>query len=189
MRVAYRIAVVALTVGLVLSVGACAGNSLDDTGSPNVVLEIFTVTIPPITATTASGVCTFTVTTGNATLRNEPKNSLAITSPFNDVKIDSVSIIYNWDDGLVWAGRDLATGALQSTGTGIIESAAGTIPANASNGVTFVPILFGDLDVSRAGHSANMVMQFHGRTPDGTSVWSLPGSPGGGVLMVASCPP
>lgn len=190
MRKANRISVLALAAGLVLITGSCSGNGLDDKGSPNVVLEIYTLpAIPPVTAQTTDGVCILKVSSATATLRNEPKNSLAITSPFNDVKIDSVYMTYTWDDGVVWADRDPATGALLSTGNGVRQSAAGTIPANGTNSVSYVPILLGDLDITRVGHSANVTVQFTGRTPDGTRVWSLPDSPGGGVLSVETCPP
>ena len=89
--------------------------------------------------------------------------------------IDSAMVSYVWDDGTTLADVE--------------QSTSGTIPAGGTGSVSFTPILLGNLDGSRAGHSANLIIQFWGRTVDGKRIASLPGMPGGAVLSVNSCPP
>lgn len=174
MRGTNRILRALLAVGLVLALQACAEGTVDDGDSANVVLVIGTFPpIPPITTTNEEGVCVFQLPTGvSVTLVSLPKSELA-ESPMSDAVIDSVSVTYSWDDGLV---------------VGPVEmSAAGLVPCDAQGTVSFLPIRYGDMTADRAGHSANVMVTFRGKLVDGTAVESLPGPPGGATLSVESC--
>ena len=67
---------------------------------PNVVLELQTLTIPPVTSSqnSTSGTCTYTVSVATGTFMNKPKNQFAGTSPYNDIILQSLDITYTWDD-------------------------------------------------------------------------------------------
>ncbi len=180
MRAAHRPLIVAFAVGLVLFLGGCAGGSLDDGNGPNVVLAVSTFpAIPPI-QTTYSDVLLECVMTAPASvgvsLTNQAKNSLA-ASPFSDVSVESATVTYYWDDAV-------------GVGDGPYEqSTAGLIKVGSSGSVPFSPIAPGASMSDRAGHSASMVVMFHGRTVDGKRIDSLPYSPGGSVLQINACVP
>ncbi len=162
-----------LLAGLVLALGSCNPTSLDNSDSADVVLEVLNIPqVPPITAASVGGgACTFTVTNMTVTLRNQPKNTLAGDSPFNDILVESVTLSYEWDDlTLTTLPRTLAVG--------------GTVPANGSQTVSFPPIALGDLLATYAGHSASITMAFTGQTVSGKGV-SATGR--GAVVSVNSC--
>lgn len=171
--------IVALTVGFAVA-GWFAGcnSTIDD--SPNVVLEITTMTIPPITAATSAGVCTFTIPTASATFANKPKNHLSGTSvyPFNDIVLDRVVIDYTWDDDPVTPTQVLNQ----------VYGISGTVPAGGTSNATFsvansavlsTPVGGGGVD----GHTARLQMTFHGTTISGDAVNGVTG----GTLTVNSC--
>src|SRR5262245_32975536 len=91
----------ALTAVLVAAGWFASCNSTIDK-EPNVVLEVETVTIPPVTSSAngPGGTCTFLATVANGTFKNKPKNQFAGTSPFNDIILQNVRVSYTWDDGV-----------------------------------------------------------------------------------------
>ena len=97
-------------------------------GEPNVVLEVSQLTTTPITSSQdgSNGNCTYTISPVSATLKNLPKNALAVTSPFNDIILQSVSISYVWDDGVVTSPVQAGLG--------------GTVPANGTASAQFAAI-------------------------------------------------
>ena len=165
-----------LAAGLLLLAVRCADSNIDDGDSANVLLELTQLTLPPVTATLDTGVppvCNkFLVTEATATLTSLPKSELAITSPFNDALIESLTISYVWDDPI-----SLTT--LPYTTSERIE-----VPADGTNTINFFPIKFADLTTAMAGHTAELSLLFLGRTEDGTAVQAV----GGGTLAVNSCP-
>ena len=146
---------------------------------PNVVLEVELVTIPPISGArnAVTNECVFTLTNASATFKNKPKNSLAETSPFNDIVLQSLDVVYTWDDGF---GETAATFGI-----------GGTVPANASATSQFAVVNASDLrkgDLSadpptREGHTARLQMIFRGATVSGDPVSAITG----GSLTVNSC--
>jgi hypothetical protein len=174
MRSQLRIFSVLFAAAAIVALPACNSTSLDDGDSANVVLEVGTVTVPPIQGQIdqTSGVCTFTVTEASAQLLNKPKNELAVTSPFSDVRNLSVTIDWTWDSALV-SPTPQRTLLLP-----------GTVPANGTFTTAFTPIMLGDLTADKEGHSANMYMTFRGETVDGYPVTAL-GL--GKTLSIGSC--
>jgi hypothetical protein len=150
---------------------------------PNVVLEVATMTIPPITATNTAGICTFTIVAASATFNNKPKNSLSGGSvyPFNDIVLDNVVIDYTWDDDPV-----TPTQVLNQT-----FGVAGTVPSGGTSAATFSVANGAVLSTTLTGgggvdgHTARLQMRFHGTTISGDSVTGYTG----GTLTVNSCPP
>ena len=171
MRNAKRFWIALGALGVIAMLPAC-NSALDDSGSADVVLEIMTITGQPVQSQDngAGGGCTFTVNEWTAQLRNQPKNELATQSPFGDIRLVSVLITYVWDDAFPSVPRELPL--------------AGTVPASGTQSITFQPILLGDLDSSREGHSANMTMLFQGRTVDDNAVSAYAT---GKTLTVNSC--
>ena len=174
MRSQLRLLTVLVAAAALAALPACNSTSLDDGDSANVVLETGTITVPPIQGQIddVTGVCTFTITDANAQLFNKPKNELATTSPFNDIRNLSVTIDYLWDSALVAPTPQR------------VLLLPGTVPANGSFTTQFTPILLGDLTADKEGHSANMSMTFRGETVDGTEVSAL-GL--GRTLSIGSC--
>ena len=148
----------------------CNGKLEDKT---NVVLEVATITIPPVTASTSAGICSFTIPTSSATFNNKPKNSLSGTStfPYNDIVLQSVSVGYQWDDGAALVGEPFGIG--------------GTVPAGGSAAATFTPVNSTVLATggARDGHTASLTLTFHGTTVSGDPVSATTG----GTLTVNSC--
>lgn len=164
----------ALAALLVVIFGGCNSTSLDDGDSADVVLEIQQISPTPITASpdpSNPAVCTFTVTDWTANLLNKAKNADAITSPYNDIVLQTLTLSYEWDSPAAGATapRTVAVG--------------GTIPAGGSGSVRFTPIALGDLDTNKEGHSASVSMLFRGETVSGNDVETLTGA----QLVVNSC--
>ncbi len=141
---------------------------------PNVVLEVATMTIPPVTASTSGGICTFTISNTTATFNNKPKNSVAGTStaPFNDIVLQQLVVGYVWDD--------LAVTPVQA------YPISGTIPAGGTNSTAFSVAnntVLSSGPPARDGHTANMSMTFYGTTVAGEAVSVATG----GQLRVNSC--
>jgi hypothetical protein len=145
-------------------------STIDD--EPNVVLEVENMIVPPIIGAIDSTtlVCAYTVTNATATFKNKPKNTLATTSPFNDIVLQSVSINYIWDDG--------AGVTAQTFGLG------GTVPANGSSTGQFSVVNANDVtSPDRGGHTASLQLTFHGTTVSGEAVSVTTG----GTLTVNTC--
>jgi len=162
------------------AVGWFAGcnGTIDD--EPDVVLEILTLTISPITSSQngTGGTCTYTLTPATVTLKNLPKNSLAEESPFNDIVLRSVDIAYVWDDGAVTPSTTAGIGGtVPANGTGTAQF---TAISNVALGVTQAPDPIGN---GRAGHTASLAMVFNGATVSGDAVSAT----AGGTLQVGSC--
>ena len=96
------VAALALSVGLIMvGLTGCTGNSIDDAGAANVVLEVLSFDSPAVTGSVApGGGCAFTVTEWDVNLSAVPINSL-VGTPFNDVVMISVDMVYVWDNGIL----------------------------------------------------------------------------------------
>jgi hypothetical protein len=141
---------------------------------PNVVLEVKTLTITPITGATdaGTGACIFTITNATASFDNKPKNALASVSPANDIILQDVVVGYTWDDGV---GVTTAT-----FGVG------GSVTANGSGTGSFAVVNASDLESpDRQGHTASLTLTFRGVTVSGDAVSVTTG----GSLTVNRCPP
>jgi len=147
---------------------------------PNVVLEVQTLTITPITSSqnSTTNTCTYTITAANGTFKNLPKNQYAGTSPFNDIVLEGVNITYAWDDGV---GQDPVSAGL-----------GGSVPAGGTTTAQFAVISNAALTVDgpndpvgtgRAGHTASLGLTFIGTTGSGDAVSATTG----GTLQVNSC--
>ena len=158
-----------------VAVFAGCNDVIDD--KPSVVLEVATLTIPPVTGALDSvgGGCVFTITNASASFNDKPKNGLAITSPFNDIRLVDVTVTYLWDDA--------ATEPTAVTGPAVFP-VPGTVPANGSNTSSFSVV--NGLDIispSREGHTARLNLLFRGVTIAGDVV----SVPSGGALTVNTC--
>ena len=139
-----------------LIVAGCASGDIDDADSAHVVMQIETLDTPGVTgAVEGDGVCSGdaavscasdatcanaqpalgscigltcvrTITEWSGTMRNVPKNSLANTSPFNDITLNTVDVSY--------PGSGIAPETLGMGGV--------TIPADNSGSFAFDPITF-----------------------------------------------
>ena len=160
---------IAKTAFLLLA-GLIAGcNSTVDT-EPDVVLEVQTLTIPPVTGSITTGTCVFTLTNSTATLKNVPKSSLAGTSPFNDIVMQDVLVTYIWDDGAGVTSAQFGVGA--------------TVPAGGTASAQFATVNALDLTTpDRQGHTANLTLTFRGTTVSGDPVSVTTG----GSLTVNAC--
>lgn len=149
----------------VLLAAACTGNNLDDGSSPDVVIEVAALENSPVTAQQAEGDetgCTLEVVDWTASIENIPKNTLAGTSPYNDVVMTVVIIeYYDFDDNdranLLFGPRVVGLGDV-------------TIPAGATNSVSFAPISFQDLASVSMGSTLNLVLTFRAQTVEGTTI-------------------
>lgn len=161
MRNFFRHAVALLALAAIAWLPACTGSDLDSGDSADVVLEVGTTTVPPVTAAPSAGGtggCTLTVAEGTMQLLNKPKNELATGSPFNDIQLETLTIEYQWDNDV-----------LQTLP--ITQNIAGVVPANGTLTITFTPIYLNDIIVpDMLGHSCNLTMTVHGRTIDGRPV-------------------
>jgi len=153
------VAALALAAGLIIAgLAGCTGNSLDDAGAANVVLEVLSFDSPAVTGELlGGGGCGFTVTEWEVSLSALPINSL-VGTPFNDVVMVSVDMVYVWDDAL------LSTPP-RSVGLGSV-----VIPVSSTGSITFAPIGFTDLSSAFSGESAVITLTFRGHTVEGTAV-------------------
>lgn len=146
-----------LVAVLVLLAGGC--NSAVDDPDTNVVLQVTVTESPAITGQDEGGVCNFTITEWSADFANLPKNSSAVTSPYNDITVRSWVTSYSWpgNPGIVPPPDRLL-------------ASPGTIPANGQQSVTFSPILFDDLTSAMAGTSAMLTMTVDAVTGTGDPI-------------------
>jgi len=160
---------------VLIAAAACNSGTLDSGSAPNVVLEVVTITPTPITASfdQVRNICTFTVTNWTVTFNNQPKNSLGLVRPYNDINLEGVTIHYKWDD-------EAAPGGTITPDTNF--AVGGTILANGVGTAQFTPIGLGNLQ-GRDGLTASLTMVFRGRTVEGDAVTAT----SGGVLAVNSC--
>lgn len=142
---------------LVLMAGGCNG-AVDDPDS-SVILQLSVTESPSITGQDTGGVCNFTITEWSADFINAPKNSSAVTSPYNDIIVRSWVVSYSWpgNAGIVPPPDRLLP-------------VPGTVPANSQQSITFSPILFDDLTAAMAGTSAIMTMSVDAVTQTGDPV-------------------
>jgi hypothetical protein len=161
-----------LVAGLLTA--GCASNAIDDPDSPNVVVTVQTLTIPPITAAedpNNAGLCLFTIADATATLRSQPKSEPADNSPFNDTVMESVTIVYTWDDGTPMSPATFGI--------------SGTVPVGGTASVLFPAVAGGSLTSALAGHTASLALTFRGQTVSGDDV-VIP--TGGSLTITGSCP-
>ena len=139
---------------LILMAGGC--NSAVDDGDTSVILQVTVTESPAITGQDEGGVCNFTITEWSADFANQPKNSSAVTSPYNDIIVRSWIVSYSWpgNAGIVPPPDRLLP-------------VPGTVPANGQQSITFSPILFDDLTSAMAGTSAIMTMTVDAVTQTG----------------------
>jgi hypothetical protein len=159
--------ILALTVVLATA-GWFAGCNGTIDREPNVVLEVATLTIPAITAATTSGVCTFTITNTSVTFNNRAKNHLAGEAPFNDIRLQDVTVDSTWPNAAT-TQRGFPVG--------------GTVPAGGTLTVPFA-VVDSVADIID-GATAGLQLTFRGTTVSGEAVTATTG----GTLLVNSCPP
>ena len=165
-----RILLAVAAVAALAVVPSCNSN-IDNTSSGDVVLEVENVTIPPVTEAVDQVTlqCVVTLTNSTGTFKNKPKNSLATSSPFNDIILKDVIVTYTWDDGAGVTGPS-------TFGVG------GAVPANGQSTAQFAVVNAGDL-TGRDGHTAALSLTFEGETVAGKTVTVTTG----GSLVVGSC--
>ncbi len=146
-----------LLVVLVVLAGGC--NSAVDDADTSVVLQVTVTESPAITGQDEGGVCNFTITEWSADFANLPKNSSAITSPYNDITVRAWVTSYSWpgNPGIVPPPDRLLP-------------VPGTVPANGQQSITFSPILFDDLTSAMAGTSAVLTMTVDAVTGTGDPI-------------------
>jgi len=171
--------ILARTVVLAAAGWFASCNGTIDKG-PNVILEVETLTIPPITSSAngTGGSCTYMVTAANGTFKNKPKNQFAETSPFNDIILQNLVVTYVWDDGVAQPP--------------VVAGLGGAVPANGSASAQFSVVSNAALIVDgpndpagtgRAGHTASLGLTFNGTTVSGDAVSTTTGA----TLQVNSC--
>ena len=185
---------------LILLAASCAGNGLSDGSSADVVLQIEQMQTSPVSATPETGTgtcsisgsgctinadcplvgeqcqgasgCKLTATEWNVSFRNEPKNTSA-ESPFNDIVMQQVEVTYTW----AVAGPTVTAGIIGLGGV--------TIPVSETAESRFFPITSSALlDPAVEGNSADMIMNFRGRTVEGVEVNLTTRA----LLFVEDCP-
>ena len=169
----FRRTLLILAASLLLATAvACTSGDYDSGESPDVVLQVQTMTVPPITATldAVTQTCTFEVTLSTASIENTPKTTGVSFSPANDVLITSLVITYQLDDGFNMAPY--------------VTSPRVSIPAGSSGAVQFLAAPLAELlGTGRDGHSAEMTILFSGVTEANENVQTT----GGAALVVNSC--
>ena len=146
-----------LLVVLAMVAGGCNG-AVDDPDSA-VILQVTVTESPAITGQDEGGGCSYTITEWSADFANQPKNSSAVTSPYNDIIIRSWIVSYSWPGN---AGITPPPDRLLP--------APGTVPANGQQTITFNPILFDDLTGAMAGTSAILTMTVDAVTQTGDPI-------------------
>ncbi|MCP3980420.1 MAG: hypothetical protein GY716_14045 [bacterium] len=174
MKKAFHPALVLILFGFALAQLGCTNDSLDDGSSPDVILEVQTLENTPVTAEEeddggGGGGCTLTVTDWSATLKNEPKNSLAI-GPFNNIEMEEVAIEYSNFPAAIPAR---------------VEGLGGTlIEVGSSSPVTFTPIQLQDLTGALEASTGTLTLTFRGHTIEGTGITKRVSR----ALSIEACP-
>ena len=146
---------VVLVAGVALAGVSCTNNSLDDSGGPNVTLQVSQLDTPQVSGNVNEGTCMMTglpcldnnncafgdvcnippntgncsISTWNATMENKPLSELATTSPFNDVTLTTLTIDYVWSPPVSVPPV-----------TQVVIPLGVTIPVNSSGVIEFFPI-------------------------------------------------
>lgn len=173
MKKTIKYAVLLVLSAAVLATAGCVDGDLDHPDSAEVYLEVALTDSPPITCQTQGGIDVITVEEWGATYSNTPKNSLATTSPFNDIEIISVTISYDFPDinPAIWPPtRELPS--------------PGAISPNEEQQINFDPILLQDVDSGLTGSSGILQMTIKWTTPSDTTVFT---KRIGEVLHVETC--
>jgi len=185
-----------------LVIAGCAIGSIDDPDSAPVYLRLDSLETPAVTGSvqgsgTCSGnptipctsdfvcssaqpaagfcqniPCVRTINEWTADLTNLPKNSLAITSPFNDIILDRLLITYE--------------PALSGLTSQVVGLGGVTIPADSTATVMFAPIAMQALEEIPFDQSitVDLTLVFEGRTPGNASIESSPVTEG---LFIEKC--
>ena len=161
-----------LAVGLLLAAAGCAESDIDEDDGPQVYLEVAVTESPAITCQEQAGVQVIEVTEWTAEYTNVPKNSLATTSPFNDIEVISVTVSYDFPDVAVVVPPAR------------VLPSPGTVPAAGAQSVKFEPILFQDLDATMLGTSAILNLDIAWTTPVDDEVFF---KTIGEVMMIEAC--
>jgi len=190
-----------LALVLIVVAGACTSDRLDDGDSADVVLQVLSLDPVAVTAQpeTGTGTCSFsgaqctvnsdcpfgesctgatgcqlTVEDWQVTFQALPKNSVGVTSPFNDVIMDNVDISYSWQVGAPIIGA-------QSVGLNGV-----TVPVNGQAQANFQPISAAAVnsDPALEGNTADLLMVFNGTTVEGSRVDVV----AQGQLNIERCP-
>lgn len=156
----WMIAALALVL---LGTWSCASGDLDDPDAPASVLEVVTMSNPPVSAQLAGLSCSFTVADWTALMENYPKNQYADAEdvPFNDLVMIDVTVDYSFINTAV-------TVPSRVIGLGNV-----VVPLNDSGTVIFAPISFDDLIAGLPGiegTTANLTLTFRGRSVSGIDV-------------------
>jgi hypothetical protein len=184
---------------VLLAAPSCTENDLDQSES-NSILEILSVFNPkieqelgqcqldtslecsvdgdcPIDSTGSStGPCVLplqacTISEWSVEMLNVPLNSGGGESPFNDIVVVTLDLIYDWDDALSVPGDP--TSATQPVGQ--------TILANQGGSINFFPIAVQDLVADQT--TVGVTMVFRGKTVAGQDVSNVTGA----QLIVENC--
>lgn len=157
-----------LPLALILLGGvSCTDSAIDDGDAPDVQLEVITLENPAVTGTSSGVGCAFEIEDWAATMAAVPKNSLAITSPFNDITVIDVVVSY------AFISQNGAPPPVTIEDR-IIGLGDVTIPANGINSVSFAPISFDDILVNLPqieGTTANMTLTFRAVTVEGAQIF------------------
>ena len=147
---------------LCLAVLGCTGSSIDDADSAPVQLEVQTLDNPPVEVTLdpVAG-CVFEVTEWSALAGNLPKNSLATTSPFNDIELLDVTITYTCDP---------TPSPCPGVTSPRVIPLTGTVPADGSQTFTYLPIFTDDINLALLNRTLVLDMTFRGVTVAGDGV-------------------
>jgi len=188
-------------IGILVTAG-CASGSIDDPDSAHVYLRLDQLDTPAVTGSiqgsgTCSGdpsipctsdfvcasaqpaagfcqniPCVRTINEWTANLSNIPKNSEAITSPFNDIILDRLLITYS---------PPLSGVSSQVVGLGGVS-----IPADGTGSVSFAPIIFQALATIPidASTTTNLSLVFQGHTPVNDDIT---GGPSSVQLFIEQC--
>ncbi len=185
-----------LLLAMVLLAGAgCTENDLDESEA-DVLLEILSVTNPPITGEAEFGNCSVSValqcldnnncpegevcilppggsecviTEWSVTFANKPLSSGASTTPYNDVVVENLTLTY--DDGAYAGAQVLAIGQV--------------IEADSTGTITFFPIAIDE--VAADNTTVAVGMTFTAKTVTGLSVFVAGGT--GSQLLIEDCLP
>ncbi len=153
-----------VAASLLLLMAGC-NSAIDDGGSGAVVFEALLIDSPPISGETdIGGACiSIILPDWSASMTNSPKNSLAVTSPFNDIIIMDYTVTYDFHDGI------------QRIPTPRFFTTTGTILPNSEQALSFPIMSFDDFDFGMVDHTANVSILFHGKTGSGDDVYSIVG--------------
>jgi hypothetical protein len=166
---------------LALAAVACTSDGLDDGDSPDVVLEIEALNNDAVTAQQqqqgagGSGVCTLQINDWTGTARNAPKSEVAGvgSEPFNDIVLESVTITYEWLDGVA------------ITPDRVVPLGDVIVPVGGTAQFTFAPISFQDVVAPGVqGSTANLTLEFDAHTVEGERIDTVIGR----QLFVEVCP-